>query len=227
LKELHRLILTSAAYRQASTRRSELDAVDPDNVLLGRMSIRRLEAEVVRDAILATCGGLSFKRFGVPIPVTPDEVGQIVIGIDNRDTAGRPKGKLVDMGEQAFRRSVYVQVRRTMPLGVLEPFDNPVMFPNCGQRACSTVAPQSLLMMNNEFVATNSAAFAARIESKFRSDDWPSQVEYAWYCAFGRKPTPDEIASGVAFLESGKASDKRLMQLCHALLCSNPFLYVE
>ncbi len=52
-----------------------------------------------------------------------------------------------------------------MPLGVLEPFDNPVMFPNCGQRACSTVAPQSLLMMNNEFVAANAVAFAARIKS--------------------------------------------------------------
>jgi hypothetical protein len=227
LKELHRVILTSSAYRQSSTRRSELDAVDPDNVLLGRMSIRRLEAEVVRDAILETCGKLSRKRFGVPIPVTPDEVGQIVIGIDNRDTAGRPKGKLADMGEEAVRRSVYVQVRRTMPLGVLEPFDNPVMFPNCGQRTCSTVAPQSLLMMNNEFVAANAEAFAARIKDACPTDDLQSQVRFAWLCAFGRQPNPEEIESGVAFLKDSEPSDKRMMQFCHALMCSNPFLYVE
>ncbi len=227
LKELHRLILTSSVYRQASTRRSELETVDPDNVLLGRMSIRRLEAEVVRDAILETCGGLSSKRFGVPVPVTPDEVGQIVIGIDNRDSAGRPKGALLDMGEEAVRRSIYVQVRRTMPLGVLEPFDNPVMFPNCGQRTCSTVAPQSLLLMNNEFVAANAEAFAKRIQQICPTEDVRAQVQYAWLCAFGRQPSLEESESGVAFLDSGEPSDKRMMQFCHALMCSNPFLYVE
>jgi Protein of unknown function (DUF1549)/Protein of unknown function (DUF1553)/Planctomycete cytochrome C len=227
LKELHRLILTSTAYRQASTRRNELDAIDPDNILLGRMSIRRLEAEVVRDAILTSSGRLSSKRFGVPVPVTPDEVGQIVIGLDNRDSAGRPKGKLEDMGEEAVRRSIYVQVRRTMPLGVLEPFDNPIMFPNCGQRACSTVAPQSLLLMNNEFVAVNAEAFAEQIQRSQSTEDLQSQVRYAWLCAFGCQPSREDIERGVAFLESGKASDKRLMQFCHALLCSNPFLYVE
>ncbi len=227
LKEIHRLILTSSVYRQSSKRRSELEAVDPDNILLGRMSIRRLEAEVVRDAILATCGQLSFKRFGVPVPVTPDEVGQIVIGIDNRDSAGRPKGKLGDLGEETVRRSIYIQVRRTMPLGVLEPFDNPVMFPNCGQRACSTVAPQSLLMMNNEFVAANAEAFADRIKNACPNDDLPSQVRLAWLYAFSRQPNPEEIESGLAFLESGQPSEKRMTQFCHALICSNPFLYVE
>ncbi|MBC7821865.1 MAG: DUF1549 domain-containing protein, partial [Planctomycetaceae bacterium] len=97
LKKLHRLLMTSSAYRQSSRRRAELDAVDPDNRLLGRMSIRRLEAETVRDAILAVSGDLTTKLFGAPIPVTPDETGQIIVGVDTRDGAGRPTGKKVPL----------------------------------------------------------------------------------------------------------------------------------
>ena len=126
LKRLQRMIVTSTAYRQSSQHRAELDAVDPENRLLGRMSIRRLEAETLRDALLASSGRLSAKMFGPPVPVTPDDVGQIVVGVDTRDSAGRPSGKVVDLGEDEFRRSIYVQVRRSKPLGMLETFDAPV-----------------------------------------------------------------------------------------------------
>ena len=92
LKRLHRLLMSSAAYRQSSRRTDELDHVDPDNRLLGRMSIRRLEAEAVRDSMLAATDKLNFKMLGPPVPVTVDEVGQAIVGIDNRDSAG-PAGQ--------------------------------------------------------------------------------------------------------------------------------------
>src|SRR5207245_1392245 len=90
-KHIHRLIMTSAAYRQGSQRRPELEKIDPDNRLLGRMSIRRLEAEALRDALLAVSGKLNTKPFGPPVPVTHDEVGQVVVGNDIRNTDGAPK----------------------------------------------------------------------------------------------------------------------------------------
>src|SRR5262249_46080048 len=149
LKRLQKLIVTSTAFRQDSRRRDDLDAVDPENRLLGRMPVRRLEAETIPGALLALSGRLSSKEYGPPVPVAPDDVGQIVVGVDTRDSAGRPSGNVVSLGEEEYRRSVYVQVRRSMPLGMLEPFDAPLMTPNCQQRASSTVAPQSLLMMNS------------------------------------------------------------------------------
>lgn len=94
LKHMHRLILSTQAWRQVSVRRSEHDAVDPDNRLLGRMNLRRLEAETVRDCILAVSGQLNSKLAGPPAPVSPDDVGQYVIAIDTRDSAGRPTGKV-------------------------------------------------------------------------------------------------------------------------------------
>ena len=91
LKRLHRLLMTSAAYQQSSQRRAELDAIDPDNRLLGRMNVRRLEAEAIRDALLCVSGKLERKMGGPPVPVTVDEVGQVIVGLDNRDSAGRPQ----------------------------------------------------------------------------------------------------------------------------------------
>ncbi|MEQ1828639.1 MAG: PSD1 and planctomycete cytochrome C domain-containing protein, partial [Pirellula sp.] len=245
LKHLHRLILSSSVYRQSSARRPELEQFDSDNVYLGRMPILRLEAEVVRDSVLATSGRLSNKRFGAPAPVAPDEVGQIIVGADTRDSAGRPTGKKVNIGEEEFRRSVYVQVRRSMPLGVLEPFDNPVMVPNCGQRACSTVAPQSLLMMNSQFAAQQAEAFAEQLVRHCPDGSSKAMVELAWTTALGRIPDQQSLDEAIAFLgpsptdgkvADGKVADGtptggkvnvRLIQFCQALLCSNPFLYRE
>jgi mono/diheme cytochrome c family protein len=243
LKRLQRLIVTSTAYRQVSHRREELDAVDPENRLLGRMPIRRLEAETIRDAVLALSGRLSKKTYGPPVPVSPDDVGQIVVGIDTRDSAGRPTGKVVPLGDDEFRRSVYVQFRRSMPLGVLEPFDEPVMAPNCQQRSSSTVAPQSLLLMNSPFVGQQVEAMASRIASEAGADP-AAQFQRAWRLVFGRQPTAFETASGTAFLvqETSAATalapaDPKapqpdparmaLANLCQALVSSNGFLYVD
>ncbi|RUL83069.1 PSD1 and planctomycete cytochrome C domain-containing protein [Tautonia sociabilis] len=244
LKRLHRLIMTSAAYRQEATRRPELEEVDPENRLLGRMNVRRLEAEAVRDAILAVSGSLNRASFGPPVPVAPDEAGRIVVGRDNRDSAGRPSGDQ-SLGAEALRRTLYVQVRRTMPLGLTESFDPPDLSPNCPGRASSTVAPQSLMLMNNAFVIEQSEAMAARVASE-AGDDPGARIRLAWELVFGRSPGDEEVSGAIAYLEaqraafSGSAGNgngngeaegdpglRALATLCHALLCSNGFLYVD
>jgi len=244
LKRLQKLIVTSRAYRQESRRRDELDSVDPENRWLGRMSVRRLEAETIRDALLALSGRLSTRPAGPPVPVSPDDVGQIVVGVDTRDSAGRPSGKVVPLGEDEFRRSIYVQVRRSTPLGMLEPFDVPVMSPNCQQRASSTVAPQSLLMMNSPFVAQEALAMAVRIEREVGAD-LSARFQRAWRLAFGRAPSAAEIEGGLGFLVRQTEADGAtlapadpkspppdparvaLANLCQALVSSNGFLYVD
>ena len=117
LKRLHKLIMTSSVYRQQSLRSDDLDAADPDNNLYARMSVRRLEAEVIRDAMLSASGKLNRKMFGTAVPVREDEVGQVVVGIDTTDSAGRPTGKVVPLEGEEFRRSVYITVRRRPAAG--------------------------------------------------------------------------------------------------------------
>ena len=230
LKRLHRMILTSTAYRQSAVHRPELDAVDGDNRLLGRMNVRRLEAEVVRDAMMAMSGKLVDQPFGPPVPVSPDDVGQIVLAVDTRDSAGRPSGKVEALGDSEFRRSIYVQVRRSMPLGLLEPFDLPQMTPNCEKRAASTAAPQSLFMMNNPFVIQQSEILANRI-CETAGTDLAAQVTLAWRLVFGRLPSESDVQAGVEFLTvrdaTAESSAVALNHFCHALLSSNGFLYVD
>src|SRR5262249_37893516 len=110
LKRFHRLLLASTAFRQQSVRRAEIDVADPDNRLLVRMSVRRLEAEEIRDSILASSGSLSDKMYGAASPVAPDDVGQIIVGLPQKDLAGGPINQGKSLGEDEFRRSIYVQV---------------------------------------------------------------------------------------------------------------------
>ncbi|MFN8708155.1 MAG: DUF1553 domain-containing protein [Planctomyces sp.] len=232
LKKMHRLILTSEAWRQSSTRRPELEMTDPDNRWLGRMSVRRLEAEVVRDATLLVSGQLTRKPYGPAVPVSPDDVGQIVLGADTRDSAGRPTGAVVPPGEDAFRRSIYVQVRRTMPLGVLEPFDFPAMTPNCERRPSSTTPSQSLMMLNNPFTQTSAQRLADRLK-KEAGESPDAQIRRAWKIVFGKMPSATDIDTALKFLSapadpSSETPDPNsLVHYCHALLSSNGFLYVD
>ncbi len=241
LKQLHRLLMTSTAYRQSSRRRPELDAVDPENRLLDRMSIRRLEAETVRDAMLAVSGDLTTKFFGAPIPVTPDEAGQIIVGVDTRDTAGRPTGKKVPLNGEEYRRSVYITVRRTMPLAMLETFDAATLAPNCAIRTPSTVAPQSLMLMNNEFASDQSESLAERVAREAGSVP-AAQARLAWRLTLAREPSDAQVQTAVAFLTehaeqfASQPADKKnpvtpsqraLSSYCQALLISNGFLYVD
>jgi hypothetical protein len=200
LKKLHRLILTSTAYRQSSVRQPTQDAIDPDNHLYGRFPLRRLDAEAVRDGMLAVAGQLNRKMFGPPVPVMEDDVGQVVLGMANRDGAGYKLGDESLVPEELTRRSIYVQVRRSKPLAVLDTFDWATVEPNCEARNSSTVTPQALLLMNNEFVLTRSEAFAARLKAEAGSDP-AKQVARAWKLAYGTEPSADELSKAIAFLK--------------------------
>jgi hypothetical protein len=161
LKTFHRMVMTSTAYRQSAHRRSEQDAVDADNLLIGRMAIRRLDAETIRDRMLAVTGTLNRDQFGPPVNVTADDTGQVIVE-----------------GETP-RRSIYIQQRRSQPVSFLTTFDAPVMETNCERRTSSTVAGQALLLMNNSFVVGQSEKLADRIvrESGSRSvPDLPAEL---------------------------------------------------
>ena len=203
------------------------------------MSVRRLEAEGLRDAILLTTGKLNGKAFGPPVPVMQDADGQIVIGEERIDGSGvqlPPE----PMGGEENRRSIYVQVRRSRLLTVLETFDLPTMEPNCELRNFSTVAPQSLMLMNGGFVVASAADFAARLEREAGGNP-PEQIALAWRLAYGREISPEERSAALAFLReqaagfppgapaSGQptAQSRALANLCQAILSSNEFLYVD
>lgn len=238
IKRLHKMLMTSTAYMQSSQRSDEYDVVDPDNHLYGHMPIRRLEAETIRDSIVAVTGKLKTELYGTPVPVKEDEVGQIVVGIANVDSAGRQK-KNIKMDDRKFRRSIYVTVSRSKPLAVLDMFDAPKMEPNCEKRSSSTVAPQSLLMMNSGFMVEHAEYFAERLQ-KERAGNKAEQVKLAWMLAYGKAPTDEEVKQSVAFIDSqlpqfkeqknnaGKTPEQlALATFCQALLSSNGFLYVD
>ena len=127
--------MTSTAYRQSSRRSSAAEAVDPDNRLLGRMPVRRLEAEAVRDAMLAVSGKFNAKVFGKPVPVKADDVGQIIIGVDNLDEAGDEPAR--ESMPLAARSSAAAFTSRCAAAGrsaCWRPSTLPAMEPNCDLR---------------------------------------------------------------------------------------------
>lgn len=248
-KHLHRLIMTSRTYRQASTRDATRDRIDPDNHYLSRMSVRRLEAETLRDSLLAISGKLNPKMGGAPVPVMYNEEGQVIIGIDTTDTAGRPTGKIIPLNGEEFRRSVYVQVRRSRPLEMFAAFDAPIMDPSCDLRAVTTVSPQSLLLMNNSTMRAHAAQFAHRLQAE-GGKDVSDQVRLAWRLVDGRVPSEADVQQSVEFIREQTAYyqthptplesrvgtvEKKpadpaflgLTALCHALMSSNALLYVD
>ncbi len=238
LKRLHKLLMTSTAYRQASGRSAALVKIDPDNHLLGRMSLRRLEAEALRDAVLAVSGALNPKQFGPPVPIMFDDLGQIVVGVDTTDTAGRPTGKVVPLQGEEYRRSLYVQTRRSRPLAVLESFDAPILNPNCEIRHASTATPQALLLMNSRFIHEQAEFFAGRVVKEAGTEK-PAQIKQAWRLAYGCEPSIKEMKESLAFVNEQTAHFRgrpkgrlepemqALANFCQALLSANSFLYVD
>ena len=199
LKRLQRLIVTSTAYRQTSARTPERDAADPDNLLLSRMNVRRLDAEIIRDSVLAASGTAFGRMFGPPVPVREDAVGQIVVGVYTKVGANEP-GAEVPIGGEEFRRSLYIEVRRSKPLAILRAFDAPVMETNCDRRIASTAAPQALMMMNSEFTLKEAGRFAARLKRDAGADP-RKQVTLAFELTFCRPPDGPELEQSLAFLQ--------------------------
>ncbi len=157
LKKLHKLIVTSTVYRQTSVADPAKLAIDGANQLYWKWPVRRLEAEIVRDRILSTSGDLGDKMFGPPVNVKADDAGQVLV--DGDET----------------RRSIYIRVKRTQPVALLKAFDAPVMEVNCEDRPSSTVAPQSLMLMNSEFILRHARKFAERVQAEVKT---PIEVDF-------------------------------------------------
>ena len=238
MKQMHRLIMLSRTYQQVSERTEKLDRIDPDNRLYARMSIRRLESESVRDAMLAASGWIANRMHGQPVPVKEDAVGQIVLGQEMLNGERRPTGKQTVFEGQA-RRSLYVQVRRTRPLAVLETFDVPSKAPNCTIRRPSNVATQSLMLMNSDFVIQQSKQLADRLIEN--SDDLAVQLQTAWKRCFASEIENSVLTELSQFVQQQsstfKSRNEKLTQAqanrlglasaCQAMLSSNQFIYVD
>jgi hypothetical protein len=224
IKKLHRLIMTSTAYRQSSeipksTRRIPR-AKDPDNKLLSRMPLRRMDAEEVRDAILAVAGRLDVRMGG-----KFDEVDVAKDGlVTSKPTA---KGR---------RRSIYIRHRRKEMPTILETFDLPQMNPNCVTRINSTVVSQPLHLLNNRMIHDLAGRFAERVREN-TGDDTRAQTRRAWLLALNRPPTIDEEKLAIESIESltrhwtkenaEAPANNALADFCHTLLNSAAFLYID
>lgn len=249
LKHLHRLIMTSRTYRQSSTRDEMRDRIDPDNALLSRMNVRRMEAETLRDSLLAISGQLNPKVGGAPVPVMFNTEGQVVIGIDTTDSAGRPTSKIIPMNGDEFRRSIYVQARRSRPLEMFATFDAPVMEPSCDARSVTTVSPQSLLLMNSSTMRVHARQFAHRVQ-RDAGEDRSEQIRLAWKLVHSRAPSESDVQQSVEFVQAqtefykanptpldtdagtpekgpGDPALLGLTALCHALMSANGLLYID
>ncbi|MCK6500812.1 MAG: DUF1553 domain-containing protein, partial [Nitrospira sp.] len=139
----------------------------------------------------------SARMFGSPVPVREDVVGQIVVGIDKKEGDNKMPVE-VPLGEDEFRRSVYVETRRSKPLAFLNSFDAPVMEVNCERRQTSTVATQSLMLMNSEFALQQARRFAERLRREIGTDPM-LRVQRAWHLAYGRHPSAAELDAALAF----------------------------
>ena len=182
LKRLHRSIMTSAVYRQRSDRSGQTEparaeVLDPANELLARMPLRRLEAEAMRDAVLAVSGQLERPMGGPPVPLVSRADGLVLVSSSNPVAANR--------------RSLYLFARRNYPVGFLDVFDFPIMALNCTRRPTTATPLQSLAALNSEFVQDHAAAFAQRVSAETRrSADPDAAVKHAFLLALGRGPSP-------------------------------------
>ncbi|MFO1092453.1 MAG: PSD1 and planctomycete cytochrome C domain-containing protein [Planctomycetaceae bacterium] len=142
LKQLQRTIMLSTAYRQSSVRTADMNAIDPENRYYWRKDIQRIDAETLTDRVLSATGQLDDALYGPAIAVKEDDTGQVSVPGDQR------------------RRTVYLQQRRSQPVALLQAFDAPVMQTNCESRPSSTVATQSLMLMNGDFMLQQAARLA-------------------------------------------------------------------
>jgi hypothetical protein len=184
LKSMHRWMVTSTAYRQQSQQTRDLQRKDPQNSLLSRMPLRRLDAEAVRDALLKISGELNPSLFGPILHVEVAMDGNVVV----KDT------------RQGRRRSIYIQQRRTTPLTILETFDKPVLNPNCLIRRGSIVAAQALQMMNSETVRSQAMHFARRVAAE--AVGTKAQVTHAYLLALGRAPDSRDLQMAESTLDT-------------------------
>ena len=230
LKQLHRLMVTSATYRQSSatgncpsTGQALPDSIkiDVQNDLLWRQSLRRLSAEQLRDSLLAVSGLLKERAGGPPVwPELPVEILQANPAFLD-DNVEKTKGWYPSPPGQRDVRGIYLIQKRTVRVPFMETFDFPENSTSCPRRNESTVAPQAMSLLNGTLTVEAARAFAARVEKEAGSDP-VAQVQMAFARAFQREPDREEQRACVELLKT-----RSLAELCRALLNVNEFLYVD
>jgi hypothetical protein len=217
LKHVHRLIVTSAAYRQGTRGAEDGTKADPDNKLLWQYPRRRLDGEALRDAMLAVSGQLNPKAGGPGVfPELPAE-------LQKNFPAWKPSA---DPAERN-RRSVYVFVKRNLRYPLFTLFDAPDRNETCARRFATTTAPQALTLLNDSVVLGFAKSFAARV-TKEAGTDREKVAGHAFAVAIGRPPTSEEAAAMNGFLKRHPGSEtEAVTDLCHALLNLNEFLYID
>jgi putative component of toxin-antitoxin plasmid stabilization module len=225
LKSLHRLIMTSAVYRQSSRTPKHWKG-GADNVHLSRFPLRRLDGDAIRDSILQVTGRLNNVAFGPADDVERTPEGYVLV----REECG--KGQ---------RRSIYIARRRSMPVTMLETFDQPQLFPNCLQPTKSTVSNQALQLWNGQLVRKSAEILGRRIATQ--SDETATRLRLAYETSLSRPPTTGELDSGSRTIEEltsewrrhlketpdsdGEAAVRAIVTFCHVLLNSPEFIYVD
>ena len=235
LKALHRLMVTSATYRQGSLAAAQTVENDPENTLLSRMPRHRLEGEAVRDALLASSGQLNTEMGG------PSVFPDLPPGMETRGGWTR-SAKASDRN----RRSLYVFVRRNLKYPLFDAFDAPDTNVTCPERNISVTAPQALMLLNSDLVLEQAQSLAGRVLKE--SDRGPAAlVTRAYRLTLGRQPDEAEMRRALCFLEdqpallSGKQATlpsplpdgydptqgSALVDFCHVLLNLNEFVFVD
>ncbi len=221
LKHVHRVMVLSATYQMSSRSQPAADAADPLNNLWHRMPVRRLEAECIRDAILAVSGSLDGKMYGPGVMpyLTPYMTGR-----------GRPteSGPLDGNG----RRSIYLAVRRNFLSPMFQAFDYPTPFTTMGRRGTSNVPAQALAMMNNAFVVEQSARWATRVLAEpAKTPD--VRIRSMYLAALGREPDDAELQAALAFVAADKVSAgvephpaQAWTDFAHVLLNLKEFIFI-
>jgi len=246
VKKLQRMILLSNTYQQSSDFQPAAGAADPDNKLVWRFNRRRLEGEAIRDGMLFTSGLLN------PLPggpgVFPPIPNGTVLQLASKSYSGWKKH---EDPEQANRRSVYIFVRRNLRYPMMQEFDTADTSESCAFRKNTVTPAQSLELLNNDLVLDWARALAGRVlnDTGLTAE---AQIDRAFTLAFGRKPTPDERKSADTFLQRqvpimstrllglikppvpsnlppgiAPARAAAMVDLCHMLLDSNEFLYMN
>jgi hypothetical protein len=211
---IRRLALTSAYQMSSQPADGTAEAADPQNKLWHRMSIRRLEAESIRDAMLAVSGRLDRKQFGPSVlpHLTPFMIGR-----------GRPgqSGPLDGDG----RRSIYINVRRNFLTPMFLAFDYPVPFSTIGRRSVSNVPAQSLTMLNNPLVQQQAEVWAQRVVASTPDPD--QRVTSMYVTAFGRPPDAAEWQSAREFIATQSGELPAWTSLAHVLFNVKEFVFVQ
>ncbi len=212
VKQLIRTLALSRAYAMSSAIEPQSESADPKNELFHQANLRRLDAEVIRDSLLAVSGKLDPKMFGpsVPAHLTPF--------LDGRGRPGQ-SGPL----DGAGRRSIYLEVRRNFLSPFLLAFDAPIPFSTVGRRQVSNVPAQSLILMNDPFVHDVAKVWGKKLTGEGTVEE---RIRKVYLAAFCRPPTEAEVAACKEFLGE-KPGEKAWGELAHAVINAKEFIFLR